>query len=48
MSRNRIYDKLGRQLATSRLFTFNFQLPAPGIYLLQADGHSARRIIAVK
>ena len=44
----RIYDMLGRQLATSRLSTFNFQLPTSGIYLLQADGHSARRIIAVK
>ena len=44
----RIYDMLGRQLATSRLSSFNFQLPNSGIYLLQADGHSARRIIAVK
>lgn len=44
----RIYDMLGRQLATSRLSTFNFQFPTSGIYLLQADGCPARRIAVVK
>lgn len=44
----RIYDMLGRQLATSTLSTFNFQFTTSGIYLLQADGYPARRIVAVR
>lgn len=44
----KIYDMLGRQLATSRLSTFNFQFPTSGIYLLQANNHPAHRIVVVK
>lgn len=40
-----IYDIQGRQLFTSHLSPFTFQLPAPGVYILRCGG-SARRIVA--
>lgn len=44
----RLYDIMGRQLATSKLPTFNFQLPTSGIYLLQANNLPAHSIVVVK
>ena len=43
----RLYDITGRQLATATA-DLTLQLPAAGVYILQADGMKARRIIAVK
>lgn len=45
----RLFDIMGRQIHTftqSRVHTFT--LPAAGVYLIQADGHPAHRIVAVK
>ena len=44
-----LYDIAGRQLtAPSDAASLAFDLPSPGIYILRADGMSARRIVAVK
>ena len=42
----RLYDIMGRQLATSRLSTLTLQLPARGIYLVKTDGQPAKKIVA--
>lgn len=43
-----LYDIQGRQLASSSLPVFNHQFSTPGVYLLQADGMKAHRIVVVK
>lgn len=43
-----LYDIQGRQLSTFNTQHSTFTLPTPGIYLLQAEGMPARRIVAVK
>ncbi|MGX8712405.1 MAG: C10 family peptidase [bacterium] len=41
-----LYDIQGRQLATYRHSNFTFEFSSPGVYLLQAAGMPAKRIIA--
>lgn len=43
-----VYDLQGRQLASSSAADLSFRLPAAGLYLVKADGHPARRIVATK
>lgn len=42
-----LYDIQGRQLAISQRSTFNFQLPAPGVYLLRCGDYS-KKIVAIR
>lgn len=46
----RLYDLSGRLLSTSLApsSAIHFQLPAPGVYLLQADGYPAQRVVTVR
>ena len=43
-----VYDIMGRHLTTVTSISSTFRLPTSGIYLIEADGHPARRIVAVK
>ena len=44
----RLYDIMGRQLATSRQSTFTIHLPAPGIYLVKIGEQPAKKIVVFK
>ena len=44
----RLLDIMGRQLSSSKASSSTFRLPAPGVYLLQADGHPVQRIVAIQ
>ena len=43
-----IYDITGRQLSTSHLSPFTFHLPSPGVYIVKAGNHPARKIVAIR
>lgn len=44
----RVYDIMGRQLATSRLSTATIHLPVPGVYLVRIGDRPAKKVVAVR
>ena len=42
-----LYDVLGRQLATSKVSSFRFQVSIPGVYLVKIGNRPARKVVVV-
>lgn len=40
-----LYDVLGRQIASSKVSSFRFQVPIPGVYLVKIGDRPARKIV---
>ena len=43
-----VYDIAGRQLATSHLSIFTYQLSNPGVYLVQVGSRPAQKVVVIK
>lgn len=43
-----LYDVTGRQLATSKLSTFNHQFSTPGVYIVKVGDRPARKVVVIR